>query len=106
MVLIIDNYDSFTFNLFQFIGTLTEEVMVCRNDKLTVAEIKRLRPSHIILSPGPGFPKDAGICEEVLERLQGQIPILGVCLGHQAIGRGIQEAKSYTLKSWCMASKA
>lgn len=67
MVLIIDNYDSFTFNLFQFIGTLTEEVMVCRNDKLTVAEIKRLRPSHIILSPGPGFPKDAGICEEVLE---------------------------------------
>lgn len=86
MVLIIDNYDSFTFNLFQFIGTLTEEVRVCRNDKLTVAEIQRLRPSHIILSPGPGFPKDAGICEAILNRLQGQIPILGVCLGHQAIG--------------------
>lgn len=86
MVLIIDNYDSFTFNLFQFIGTLTPDVKVYRNDKITVQEIEQLQPSHIILSPGPGFPKDAGICEEVLSKLQGQMPILGVCLGHQAIG--------------------
>ena len=86
MILLIDNYDSFTFNLFQFVGMLTSEVKVYRNDQITVEAVAALQPSHIILSPGPGFPKDAGICEEILEKLQGQLPILGVCLGHQAIG--------------------
>ena len=87
MVIIIDNYDSFTFNLFQFIGMLTDEVKVYRNDQITVEAIEALQPSHIILSPGPGFPENAGICETVLEKLQGKMPILGVCLGHQAIAQ-------------------
>lgn len=86
MVVIVDNYDSFTFNLFQFVGMLTDKVKVYRNDRITVEAIEALQPSHIILSPGPGFPKNAGICEEVLEKMQGKLPILGVCLGHQAIG--------------------
>ena len=86
MILIIDNYDSFTFNLYQFVGTINQDVLVKRNDKITVEEIAELKPSHIILSPGPGYPKDAGICEEVLQNLKGSFPIMGVCLGHQAIG--------------------
>lgn len=86
MILIIDNYDSFTFNLYQFVGSINQDVMVKRNDKITVEEIAELKPSHIILSPGPGYPKDAGICEEVLQKLKGSLPIMGVCLGHQAIG--------------------
>ena len=86
MILIIDNYDSFTFNLYQFVGSINEDVLVRRNDKITVEEIAELKPSHIILSPGPGYPKDAGICEEVLQNLKGSFPIMGVCLGHQAIG--------------------
>lgn len=86
MILIIDNYDSFTFNLYQFVGSINHDVLVKRNDKITVEEIAKLNPSHIILSPGPGYPKDAGICEEVLQNLKGRFPIMGVCLGHQAIG--------------------
>lgn len=86
MILIIDNYDSFTFNLYQFVGSINEDVLVRRNDKITVEEIAELKPSHIILSPGPGYPKDAGICEEVLQNLKESFPIMGVCLGHQAIG--------------------
>lgn len=86
MILIIDNYDSFTYNLYQFVGSINPEVMVRRNDTISVDEIKQLAPSHIIISPGPGQPKDAGICEELLVALAGQVPILGVCLGHQAIG--------------------
>ena len=86
MILIIDNYDSFTFNLYQFVGSINEDVLVKRNDKITVEEIAKLNPSHIILSPGPGYPKDAVICEEVLQNLKGRFPIMGVCLGHQAIG--------------------
>ena len=86
MILIIDNYDSFTFNLYQFVGSINEDVLVKRNDKITVEEMAKLNPSHIILSPGPGYPKDAGICEEVLQNLKGRFPIMGVCLGHQAIG--------------------
>ena len=86
MILIIDNYDSFTFNLYQFVGSINEDVLVKRNDKITVEEIAQLKPSHIILSPGPGYPKDAGICEEVLQNLKESFPIMGVCLGHQAIG--------------------
>ena len=85
MILLIDNYDSFTYNLVQVIGTINPDIKVIRNDAMSVEEIERLKPSHIILSPGPGYPKDAGVCEEVVRKLQGKIPILGVCLGHQAI---------------------
>lgn len=86
MILMIDNYDSFTYNLYQYIGALTPDVQVVRNDKITVDEIAELAPSHIILSPGPGYPKDAGICIPLIQRFSGKIPILGVCLGHQSIG--------------------
>ena len=85
MILLIDNYDSFSYNLFQQAAAIEPDMRVVRNDALTVGEIEGLNPSHIILSPGPGYPKDAGICEEVVSRLGGSIPILGVCLGHQAI---------------------
>lgn len=85
MILLIDNYDSFSYNLFQQAAAIESDMRVVRNDALTVGEIEGLNPSHIILSPGPGYPKDAGICEEVVSRLGGSIPILGVCLGHQAI---------------------
>ncbi len=86
MILIIDNYDSFTYNLYQYIGDINKDVVVYRNNKITLEEIKKLNPTHIILSPGPGYPQDAGICEEVIKKFAGKIPILGVCLGHQAIG--------------------
>jgi anthranilate synthase component 2 len=88
MILLIDNYDSFSFNLVQAIGELVdgkEELKVIRNDELTVDEVLQLNPSHIVLSPGPGKPSDAGICEELIKAVQGKIPLLGVCLGHQAI---------------------
>ncbi|MBU9737998.1 anthranilate synthase component II [Diplocloster agilis] len=86
MILLIDNYDSFSYNLVQLVGSLTaEEIRVIRNDARTVREIEKAAPSHIILSPGPGRPKDAGICEETVRTLKGRIPILGVCLGHQGI---------------------
>lgn len=85
MILLIDNYDSFSYNLVQLVGEMTPDIKVIRNDELTVEEIRDLQPERIILSPGPGYPKDAGICEEVIRELKGEIPILGVCLGHQAI---------------------
>ncbi len=85
MILLIDNYDSFSYNLYQLVGTFDPDIRVVRNDELTVAEIAELKPRAIILSPGPGRPADAGVCEEVVRELGGQIPILGVCLGHQAI---------------------
>ena len=85
MILFIVNYDSFTYNLVQFCGSITPDIKVVRNDKITIDEIQTLNPSHIILSPGPGYPKDAGICEEVIKKLKGKYPILGICLGHQAI---------------------
>lgn len=85
MILLIDNYDSFSYNLVQLAGAINPDIRAVRNDAMTVEEIGRLNPSHIILSPGPGYPKDAGICEDVVRKLGGQIPILGVCLGHQAI---------------------
>ena len=85
MILLIDNYDSFTYNLVKVIGTINTDIKVILNDAMSVEEIEKLKPSHIILSPGPGYPKDAGVCEEVVRKLQGKIPILGVCLGHQAI---------------------
>ena len=85
MILLIDNYDSFSYNLVQMAGSINPDIKVIRNDAMTVEEIRALAPSHIILSPGPGYPKDAGVCEEVVRHLQGEIPILGVCLGHQGI---------------------
>jgi anthranilate synthase component 2 len=85
MILIIDNYDSFTYNLYQLIGAIEPDMKVIRNDAATVEEIRQMKPSAIVLSPGPGKPSEAGICEEVVKELTGEIPILGVCLGHQAI---------------------
>jgi len=85
MVLLIDNYDSFSYNLYQLIGVINNDIKVIRNDELTIPEIEALQPSHIIISPGPGRPKDAGICEEVISSFCSKLPILGVCLGHQAI---------------------
>ena len=85
MVLLIDNYDSFSYNLYQLVGELNPDIQVVRNDCITLEEIAALAPSNIILSPGPGKPSDAGICIEVVRRFGGTIPILGVCLGHQAI---------------------
>lgn len=87
MILMIDNYDSFTYNLVQYLGELGAEVEVHRNDQITVDAIAAKKPSHIVLSPGPCTPNEAGICIDLIHRLQGQLPILGVCLGYQAIGQ-------------------
>ena len=87
MILMIDNYDSFTYNLVQYFGELGAEVEVHRNDQITVAEVAAKKPSHIVLSPGPCTPNEAGICLDLLAQLQGQFPILGVCLGHQSMGQ-------------------
>jgi len=87
MLLMIDNYDSFTFNLVQYFGELGAEVKVIRNDELTLSEVEALAPSHVVISPGPCTPNEAGITLATIERLAGRIPILGVCLGHQAIGQ-------------------
>ncbi len=86
MILLIDNYDSFTYNLYQYAGMINPQITVVRNDKLDIDDIRRMNPSHIILSPGPGYPADAGITIEVIRKLGAEYPILGVCLGHQAIG--------------------
>ena len=87
MIIMIDNYDSFTYNLVPYFGELGADVQVHRNDKITVEEVAALRPSHIILSPGPCTPNEAGICLELIDKLKGRFPILGVCLGHQSIGQ-------------------
>ena len=87
MLLIIDNYDSFTYNLVQYLGELGAEIRVVRNDELTVDEIEELGPERLLISPGPGTPDAAGVSLEAIERYEGRIPILGVCLGHQAIGQ-------------------
>ncbi len=86
MVLMIDNYDSFTYNLVQYLGELGAKVRVARNDKITVGEIRELKPEKIMISPGPGRPEDAGVSCAVIKEFSGKIPILGVCLGHQCIG--------------------
>ncbi len=86
MILVIDNYDSFTFNLVQYLGELGQRLLVVRNDAVTVAEIERLAPAALVVSPGPGRPEAAGIIVEAIRCFSGRIPILGVCLGHQAIG--------------------
>lgn len=85
MILLLDNYDSFSYNLYQLIGEINPDIRVIRNDEMTVEEIRRLNPDHIILSPGPGRPEDAGIIIEAAKTLGKEIPTLGVCLGHQAI---------------------
>jgi anthranilate synthase/aminodeoxychorismate synthase-like glutamine amidotransferase len=86
MILVIDNYDSFTYNLVQYLGELGEDLRVFRNDKITVQEIEQLKPARIVISPGPGTPVDAGVTEDVIRHFHQNTPILGVCLGHQAIG--------------------
>jgi anthranilate synthase/aminodeoxychorismate synthase-like glutamine amidotransferase len=86
MLLVIDNYDSFTYNLVQYLGELGEELKVYRNDQITVPEIEKMHPARILISPGPGTPSEAGISEAIIKHFSGKIPILGVCLGHQAIG--------------------
>lgn len=95
MLLLIDNYDSFTYNLFQYLCELGEEVKVVRNDKITLGEIDELSPQRIVISPGPGTPLDAGISNEVIRRFGEHIPILGVCLGHQCIGHSFGATVSH-----------
>ncbi|MCR4830979.1 MAG: aminodeoxychorismate/anthranilate synthase component II [Pseudobutyrivibrio sp.] len=85
MILLIDNYDSFSYNLFQLVGEIQPDIKVVRNDELRICDIEKMAISHIIISPGPGRPIDAGICEDVIAHFAGKTPILGVCLGHQAI---------------------
>ena len=85
MILLIDNYDSFSYNLYQLIGSIDSDICVIRNNEKTIQEIETLQPSTIVISPGPGRPRDAGICEEAVRFFKGKIPIIGVCLGHQAI---------------------
>ncbi|MCP4649901.1 MAG: aminodeoxychorismate/anthranilate synthase component II [PVC group bacterium] len=86
MILLIDNYDSFTYNLVQYFGELKQKLKVIRNDKITIDRIKRLKPDYIVISPGPCTPKEAGLSCEIIKQFAGKIPILGVCLGHQCIG--------------------
>lgn len=86
MVLVIDNYDSFTYNLVQYLGELGAEPVVYRNDEISAAQIQRLKPAQIVISPGPRTPKEAGVSNEVIRTFSGKIPILGVCLGHQCLG--------------------
>ncbi|MDR2635594.1 MAG: aminodeoxychorismate/anthranilate synthase component II, partial [Campylobacteraceae bacterium] len=85
MILLIDNYDSFSYNLYQLIGSVNPDIKIIRNDEFTIEEIEAFHPSSIILSPGPGRPEDAGVCIDAVKRFAPSIPILGVCLGHQAI---------------------
>ena len=87
MILLIDNYDSFTFNLFQYLGELGREIKVVRNDQIVLEEIQNMNLESIVLSPGPGRPKNAGICLSLIQKFSGTLPILGICLGHQSIGQ-------------------
>ena len=95
MILLVDNYDSFSYNLYQMIGTLNADIRVVRNDALSVDEVAALVPSHIILSPGPGRPEEASICIELVRQLGASIPLLGVCLGHQAIAAAFGATVTY-----------
>lgn len=85
MILLVDNYDSFSYNLYQLIGSFDEDIKVIRNDELSTDEALNLNPDVIVISPGPGKPEDAGICVDLIKKAAGKVPILGVCLGHQAI---------------------
>ncbi|MDO4614421.1 MAG: aminodeoxychorismate/anthranilate synthase component II [Lachnospiraceae bacterium] len=95
MILLIDNYDSFSYNLFQLVGSISPDIRVVRNDEMSIEEIRELAPKGIILSPGPGRPEDAGICIDVVKELAGEIPILGVCLGEQSICTAYGAVVSY-----------
>ncbi len=95
MILLIDNYDSFVYNLYQYIGSINSDIIVKRNDEITSKEIEELKPEKIILSPGPGKPSEAGICIDLVKKFAGEIPILGVCLGHQAICEAFGAKISY-----------
>lgn len=95
MIVLIDNYDSFSYNLVQLVGTINPDIQVIRNDEKTPQEIEAMNPSHIIISPGPGKPADAGVCEDVIRYMEGKVPILGVCLGHQAISECYGATVSY-----------
>lgn len=98
MILLIDNYDSFTYNLYQYMGIFTDEIKVVRNDKITIEQIEEMNPEKIVLSPGPKSPKDAGICLDVVKHFAGKKPILGICLGHQTIGEAFGATVSYAKK--------
>lgn len=108
MILLIDNYDSFSYNLMQLAGSIRPDIRVVRNDQISVGQIMALQPSHIIISPGPGHPKDAGVCEDIILEVGNRTPILGVCLGHQCIceaygavvdqARQLMHGKSSTIK--------
>lgn len=95
MILLIDNYDSFTYNLYQYIGTFEPDIKVVRNDKITIEEIRELNPDRIVLSPGPKSPKEAGICMDVVKEFYQEKPIMGICLGHQCIGEAFGATVSY-----------
>lgn len=95
MILLIDNYDSFSYNLYQLVGTINPDIKVIRNDAYSVQEIEAMKPSHLIISPGPGRPDQAGICEEAVAYFKDKLPILGVCLGHQAICETFGATVSY-----------
>ncbi len=95
MILLIDNYDSFTYNLYQFMGVFTDDITVVRNDRITVQKIRDLNPERIVLSPGPKSPDEAGICVEAVKYFYDKIPILGICLGHQSIGVALGGRVSY-----------
>jgi anthranilate synthase component 2 len=95
MILLIDNYDSFSYNLFQYFGELKADIKAVRNDRISIEEIRKMNPSHLVISPGPGYPKDAGICLDAVREFSGKIPILGVCLGHQTIGQAFGATVSH-----------
>ena len=95
MILLIDNYDSFTYNLYQYIGIFEDDIKVVRNDEIRIDEIRQMNPQRIVLSPGPKNPKEAGICMDVVKEFYDKIPILGICLGHQCIGEALGGTVSY-----------
>lgn len=96
MIVLIDNYDSFTYNLYQYLGTLNPDIQVFRNDKISLSELLALKPSHLLISPGPGHPTEAGISVEAIKVLGQSIPVLGICLGHQAIGEAFGATVSHS----------